>query len=45
LICVSVEEFAFNHYTAIKHCTTELTGHTDYFIIRSLFYLFLLTLI
>jgi len=36
---------AFNHYTAMKHCTTELTGYTDYFIIRDLFYLFLLTLI
>ena len=45
LICVSEEKFAFSHYTVIKHCTTELTGYTDYFIIRSLFYLFLLTLI
>jgi hypothetical protein len=35
----------FIHYTAIKHCTTELTGYVDYFIIRSLFYLILLTLI
>ncbi len=45
LVWVSEEEFVFNHYTVIKHCTTELTGYTYYFIIRSLFYLFLLTLI
>jgi len=44
-MCWVGEKFAFSHYTAIKHCTTELTGYTDYFIIRSLFYLFLLTLI
>jgi hypothetical protein len=35
-----------NHSAIVlKRCTIELTGYVVYFIIRSLFYLFLLTLI